>query len=141
MKTSSPKTWRRELLESHLGLSRGTTSAQKNLRRPGHHHRLAEDSFKVHCAPVVLRLTWWEGTLCSSGGKPWTLVWQCIGEAAILSRLVELYIPLRMCKSIRAISERSLLHCSLTSAPGHHASRRWIVEKLLQQCMMPCRIR
>ena len=50
MKTSSPKTWRRELLESHLGLSRGTTSARKNLRRPGHHHRLAEESFKQHCA-------------------------------------------------------------------------------------------
>ena len=50
-------------------------------------------------------------------------------EAAILSRLVEVYIRLRMCTSIGAISERILLHCSLTSAPGHHASRRWIVEK------------
>ena len=36
-----------------------------------------------------------------------------------------------MCTSIRAISERILLHCSLTSAPGHHASRRWIVEKAI----------
>ena len=52
-------------------------------------------------------------------------------EAAILSRLVEVYIGLRMCTSIRAISERILLHCSLTSAPGHHASRRWIVEKAI----------
>ena len=50
MKTSSPKTWRREVLESHLELSRVTTSTRKNLRRPGHHHRLAEDSFKLHCA-------------------------------------------------------------------------------------------
>ena len=50
MKTSGPKTWRKEVLESHLGLSRGTTSNRKNLHRPGHHHRLAEDSFKVHCA-------------------------------------------------------------------------------------------
>ena len=36
-----------------------------------------------------------------------------------------------MCTSIRAISERILLHCSLTSASGHHASRRWIVEKAI----------
>ena len=49
-------------------------------------------------------------------------------EVAILSRLVEVYIGLRMCTSIRAISERILLHCSLTSALGHHASRRRIVE-------------
>ena len=48
--------------------------------------------------------------------------------AAILSWLVEVYIGLRMCTSIRAISERILLHWSLTSAHGHHASRRWIVE-------------
>ena len=52
-------------------------------------------------------------------------------EAAILSQLVEVYIGLRMCTSIGAISERILLHCSLTSAPGHHASRRWIVEKAI----------
>ena len=52
-------------------------------------------------------------------------------EAAILSRLVEVYTGLRMCTSIRAISERILLHRSLTSAPGHRASRRWIVEKAI----------
>ena len=52
-------------------------------------------------------------------------------EAAILSWLVEVYIGLCMCTSIRAISERILLHCSLTSTPGHHASRRWIVEKAI----------
>ena len=51
--------------------------------------------------------------------------------AAILSRLVELYIGLRMCTSIRAITERILLHCALTSEPGDHASRRWIVEKAM----------
>ena len=34
MKTSGPKTWRKEVLESHLGLSRGTTSTRKNLHRP-----------------------------------------------------------------------------------------------------------
>ena len=33
--------------------------------------------------------------------------------------------------SIRAISERILLHCSLLCAPGHHASRRWIAEKAI----------
>ena len=51
--------------------------------------------------------------------------------AAILSRLVEVYIGLRMCTSIRAIIEHILLHCALTSEPGHHASRRWIVEKAM----------
>ena len=35
-------------------------------------------------------------------------------EAAILSRLVEVYIGLRMCTSIRAISEHIPVHCSLT---------------------------
>ena len=52
-------------------------------------------------------------------------------EAAILSRLVGVYIGFCMCTSIRAISEQILLHCSLTSAPGHHASRRWIVDKAI----------
>ena len=42
MKTSSPKTWPKEVLESHLGLSRGTTSSPRNLHTPGHHHQLAE---------------------------------------------------------------------------------------------------
>ena len=52
-------------------------------------------------------------------------------EAAILSRLVEVYIALRMCTSTCAISERILLHCPRTSAPGHPASRRWIAEKAI----------
>ena len=50
---------------------------------------------------------------------------------AILSRLVAVYTGSRMCTSIRAITERILLHCSLTSAPGHHTSRHWIVEKAI----------
>ena len=140
METSGPKTWRKEVLESHLGLSRGTTSTRKNLHRPGHHHRLAEDSFKLHCAERYR-------ALCPTGGATADVVGGNVvfirgeamdigvavsdAEAAILSRLVEVYIGLRMCTSIRAISERILLHCSLTSAPGHHASRRWIVEKAI----------
>ena len=52
-------------------------------------------------------------------------------KAAILSRLVEVCIGSRICMSIRAISERILLHCSLPSAPGHHGSWRWIVEKAI----------
>ena len=52
-------------------------------------------------------------------------------QAATLSRLVGVYIGLRMCASIRATSERILLHCTLTSAPGPHASRRWIVKKAI----------
>ena len=51
--------------------------------------------------------------------------------ALILSRLVELYIGLRMCTSIVAINEHILLHCALTFAPEHHAFRRWIVQKAI----------
>ena len=140
MKTSGPKTWRKEVLESHLGLSRGTTSNRKNLHRPGHHHRLAGDSFKLHCAERYR-------ALCPTAAATAVVVGATVvfvrgeamdigvamsdAEAAILSRLVEVYIGLHMCTSVRAISERILLHCSLTSAPGHHASRRWIVEKAI----------
>ena len=140
MKTSGPKTWRKEVLESHLGLSRATTSNRKNLHRPGHHHRLAEDSFKLHCAERYR-------ALCPTAAATAVVVGATVvfvrgeamdigvamsdAEAAILSRLVEVYIGLRMCTSVRAISERILLHCSLTSAPGHHASRQWIVEKAI----------
>ena len=138
MKTSGPKTSRKEVLESHLGLSRGTTSTRKNLRRPGHHHRLAEDIFKVHCAERYRALCpTAAATADVVGGNIVFIRGEAMdigvavsdAEAAILSRLVEVYVGLRMCTSIRAISERILLHCSLTSAPGHHASRRWIVEK------------
>ena len=140
MKTSGPKTWRKEVLQSHLGLSRGTTSNRKNLHRPGHHHRLAEDSFKVHCAeryralcPTAAATAVAVGaTVVFVRGEAMDIgVAMSDAEAAILSPLVEVYIGLRMCTSVRAISERILLHCSLTSASGHHASRRWIVEKAI----------
>ena len=52
-------------------------------------------------------------------------------QAAILLRWVEVYIGLRMCTSIRALSGRPLLHCFLTSAPPHDALQRWIVEKAI----------
>ena len=130
MKTSSPKTLRREVLESHLGLSHGTTSTRKNLRRPRHHHRLAEDSFKVlHCAERYRALCPTAATAEVAGGNIVFIRGEAMdigvavtdAEVAILSRLVEVYIGLRMCSAIRAISERILLHCSLTSALGHHA--------------------
>ena len=35
------------------------------------------------------------------------------------------------CTSIRAISERIRLHCTLTAETGHHVSRRLIVEKAM----------
>ena len=130
MKTSGPKTWRKEVLESHLGLSRGTTSNRKNLHRPGHHHRLAGDGFKLHCAERYRALCPTSGATADAVGGNVVFVRgeaTDIGvavsdaEAAILSRLIEVYIGLRMCTSIRAISERILLHCSVTSALGHHA--------------------
>ena len=138
MKTSSPKTWHREVLESHSGLSRGTTSVRKNLCRPGHHHRLAEDSFKQHCAERYRALCPSAATV-EVGGNIMLIRGEamdiCVAvtdtEAAILSRLVAVYIGLRMCTSIRVISERILMHCSLTSALGHHASQRWTVEKAI----------
>ena len=51
-------------------------------------------------------------------------------EVAILLCVVEVYIGLQMCTSVRAISERILLDCLLASAP-RHTSRRWIVEKAI----------
>ena len=139
MKTSSPKRWWREVLERDLGLSRGTTSPRKNLRRPGHHHRLAEDSFKLHCAerhralcPTAATSNVVAGNIVFFKGEAMDIVLAVSDvEAAILSRLVDVYIGLRMCTSIRAINERILLHCSLTFALGHHASRRWIVEEAI----------
>ena len=139
MKTSSPKTWQREVLESHLGLSRGTTSARNNLRRPGHHHRLAEDSFEQHCAERYRALCHTAAIADLVGGNIVFIRREAMdigvavtdAEAAISSRLVELYIGLRMCTFIGAISERILLHCSLTPAPGHDASRRRIVDKAI----------
>ena len=140
MKTSSPQTWRREVLESHLGLSRGTTSARKNLRSPGHHHhRRAEESFKQHCEERYRALCRTATTTEVVGGNIVFVMGEAMDigvavtdtEAAILSRLVEVYIWSHVCTSIRAISERILLHCSLTSAPGHHASRQWILEKAI----------
>ena len=81
MKTSGPKTWRKEVLESHVAqhhcericVGQGTTTDWARTVSSCIVH-----SDIAHCAPVLLpQLTWWEGTLCSSGGKPWTLVWQC----------------------------------------------------------------
>ena len=51
--------------------------------------------------------------------------------ATIILRLLEVCLGLRMCTSICAICERILLHCLLTSAPGHHASPQQIVGKAI----------
>ena len=84
----------------------------------------------MHCAPMLPQ---WVGrnVVCIRGEAMDIGVLVTDAEAPILSRLVKVYIGLRMCTSIRAISRRILLHCSLTFAPGHHASRRWIVEKAI----------
>ena len=114
------------MLESHLGLSRAKTSTRKNLCRPGHHQRLAEDSFKLHCAEGYRALCptaaaaadVMGGNIVFIRGEAMDIgVAVSDAEATIVSRLVEVYIGVRMCTSIRAISERILLHCSLTSAP------------------------
>ena len=110
MKTSSPKTWWREVLESHLGLSRGPTSSRRNLHRPGHHHRLVEESFRQHCAKRYHALCPTDATAEVVGGNFVFIRGEAMdigvpltdAEAAILSRLVEVYIG---------------LHCALPSVP------------------------
>ena len=100
MKTSSETTWRREVLESHLGLSRGTTSAHKNLQTPRRHHRSAGETLRQQYAErchalcpsaasfeVVGRNIVFIRGEAMDIGVPLTDV-----EAAILSRFVEVYI-------------------------------------------------
>ena len=126
LKTSSPKTRRREVLQNHLGMSCGTTSSRRNLHRPRHHHRLAAESCRQHCAQRYHALCPLAATAEVVGGSIVFMRWEAMdigvpfsdAEAAILSRLVEVYIGLHMCASIRATTERILLHCSLTFALG-----------------------
>ena len=141
MMLAGPKAWRKDVVEGHLGASRGTTNSCRKIDNPGRHHLAAEESFRVHCAERF-------GALCPStsvcavhmaekstvfirGGGMDLGVPMSDAVAAILSPLVEVYIGLRMCTSICAISDRILSHCALNSEPGHHASRRWIVEKAM----------
>ena len=141
MMMAGPKTWRKDVLEGHLGVSRGTTSSCKKIDNPGRHHLTAEESFRVHCAErfralcpgaCVCAVNVVENSTVFIRGEGMDLgVPMTDAVAAILSPLVEVYIGLRMCTSILAINERILLHCALTSEPGHHASRRCIVEKAM----------
>ena len=45
-----PKTWRKDVPEGHLGVSRGTTSRRRKIDNPCRHHLTAEESFRLHCA-------------------------------------------------------------------------------------------
>ena len=109
MKTSSHKTWRREVSESHLGFSRGPISSRKNWHRPGHHHQLDEESFRQLCGKRYHALCPPAATAEVVGGDIVFITWEAMdigvpltdAEAAISSRLVEVYIGLRMCTSIR----------------------------------------
>ena len=129
---AAPKAWRKNVLEGHLGVSRGATSSRRKIDNPGRHHLAAEESFRVHCAERFQALcpnaaacavnVAEKSTMFIRGERMDLGVPMRDAVAAILSRLLEVYIGLRMCTSIRAISERILLHCALTSDPGHHAS-------------------
>ena len=141
MMMARPKAWRKDVLEVHLGVSRGTTSSHRKIDNPGRHHLAAEESFRVHGAERFRALCL-SASVCAVNvakksnvfirGEGMNLgVPMSDAVAAILSRLVEVYIGLRMCTSIRAVSERILLLYVLTSKPVHHASRRWIVEKAM----------
>ena len=50
MMIAGPKGWRKDVLDCHLGVSRGTTSSRRKIDNPGRHHLAAEESFRVHCA-------------------------------------------------------------------------------------------
>ena len=138
---AGPKVWRKDILGGHLGVSRGTTSSRRKIDNCGHRHLAAEESFRVHCAERFRALCP-SASLCVVNVAEKSTVF-IRGEgmelgvpmsdavAAILSCSVEVYIGLRMCTSILAISGRILLQCALTAEPGHHASRRWIVEKAM----------
>ena len=128
-----PKVWRKDVLEGHLGVSRGTTSSPTKIDDPGCHHLAAEESFWVHCAERFSAVCPSASVCAVNVAKNNTVFIRGDGMdlgvpmtdavRAILSRLVEVYIGLRMCTSIPAIGERILLHRTLTSEPGHHASR------------------
>ena len=135
MMMAGRKAWRKDVLEGHLGVSRGTTSNRKKIDNPGCHHFAAEESFRVHCAKrframcpsaSVCAVNVAENSNVFITGEGMDLgVPMTDAVAAILSRLEEVYIGLRMCTSIRPISERILLAlCRLTSEPVHHASHR-----------------
>ena len=141
MMIAALKGWRKDVLEGHLGMSCGTTSSRRKIDNPGRHHLAAEESFRVHCAERFRALCPTASACAVNVAEKITVFIRVEGMdlsvpmtdavAAILLRLVEVYIGLRTCTSIRAIGERILLHCALTSEPGHHASRRWIVEKAM----------
>ena len=84
MMIATPKGWRKDVLEGHLGVSRGTTSSRKRIDNLGRHHLAAEESFRVHCAecfralcPSSMRVwsMWQRGALCSLGVRAWTSVY------------------------------------------------------------------
>ena len=50
MMIAGPKGWRKDVLEGHLGVSRGTTSSRRKVDNLGRHHLAAEESSRVHCA-------------------------------------------------------------------------------------------
>ena len=141
MMNAAPKGWRKDVMEGHPGVSCGTTSSRRKIDNPYRHHLAAEESFRVQCVERFRALCPSASTCAVNVAEKSTMFIRGEGMdlgvpvtdavAAILSRLVEVYIGLRMCTSIRAISERILLHCALTSEPGHHASRRWIVENAM----------
>ena len=141
MMIAAPKGWRKDVPEGHPGLSRGTTSSRRKIDNRGRRHLFAEESFEVHCADYFRALCPRASACAVNVAKKSTVFIRGEGMdlgvpmtdavAAIWSHLVEVYIGLRMCTSIRAINERILSHCALTSALGHHASRRWIVEKAM----------
>ena len=135
-----PKRWCKDVREVTWVCHVARSAAAGNLI-VGRHHLAAAESFLVHCAERFRALCPSASVYAVNVEEKSTVLIRGEGMdlgvpmtdavAAILSRLVEVYIGLRMCTSIRASSERILLHRALTCEPGHHASRRWIFLKAM----------
>ena len=101
-----PKGWRKDVLEGHLGVSRGTTTSRRKIDNPGRHHLAAEESFRVHRAECfrarcptasacVVNVA--EKSTVFIRGEGMELgVPMTDAVAAILSSLVEVYIGLHI---------------------------------------------
>ena len=104
MMIAAPKGWRKDVLEGHLGVSRGTNNRHRKIDKPGRHHLAAEESFLVHCAARFRALCPSSSACAVNLAEKRTVFIRGEGMdlgvpmtdavAAISSRLVEVYIGL-----------------------------------------------
>ena len=141
MMMAGPKTWRKDVLEGDLGVSRGTTSSRRKIDNPA--------PMDVHMRSPMYTSTKRDkmATTASVIGTPRSMPSPLMNTVMFSATLTAHRDALgrgarkrsaqctrKLSSAVqwwRPISERILLHCTLTSKPGHHASRRWIVEKAM----------